>query len=114
MGVFNLGTGTFWSTLTRSDRAQIKEVHRNSFMIMIFCLIKDPPLQLLQLNLGVQGSKWHQLRTQPRADLSSDTDLGPAWLFLSSFQAKEGSFIYFRSQSCCPCASSWVSLTSRG
>jgi len=23
-------------------------------MIMIFCLIKDPPLELLQLNLGAQ------------------------------------------------------------
>lgn len=45
-------------------------------MIMIFCLIKDPPLELLQLNLGVQGFNWHQLRTQPCADLTSDSDLG--------------------------------------
>lgn len=121
MGVFNLKPGTSWGTLTCSERTQIKEFHRNSFMIMIFCLIKDPPLQLPQLNLSVQASKWHQLRTQPRADWSTDTDsgptdtdLGPTWLFLSSFQGKEGLFIYWRSQSCCPCASSWVSLTPWG
>lgn len=110
MGVFNLGTGTSWSTLVCSDRAQIKEVPRNSFMIMMSCLIKDPPLQLLQLNLGVQGSKWHQLRTWPRADLSTDSDLDSSWLFLSSFQGKEGLFIYLKS----PCASNWVSLAPRG
>lgn len=63
-------------------------------MIMMSCLIKDPPLQLLQLSLGVQGSKWHQLRTWPRADLSTDSEVDASWLFLSSFQGKEGLFIY--------------------
>lgn len=46
-------------------------------MIMIFCLIKDPPLELLQLNLGAQDFNWHQLRTQAWADLTNDSDLGP-------------------------------------